>query len=262
MIDFDRLTVTVADGIGTVTFDEPSNRNALDLGIADELVAAAAALGDDPEVRCIVLTHAGDFFGTGADLTQFEGEASDAVLLRRLAGRIHEAVIQFHQGETPVVGGVDGIAAGVGFSLTLVPDLLLLSEEARLEYAYPRIGLTGDGGATFFLPRLVGLRAAKEIVLLDEPIGAERARDLGLATEVVAADAFDARLDDVAGQIASGPTAALGPASALLTESFDRSLAAQLAAETDAIAAAAHTTDFQRGFEAFFGDGDPDFVGY
>ncbi|MEF8855492.1 MAG: enoyl-CoA hydratase/isomerase family protein, partial [Haloarculaceae archaeon] len=190
MIDFDRLTVTVADGIGTVTFDEPSNRNALDLGIADELVAAAAALGDDPEVRCIVLTHAGDFFGTGADLTQFEGEASDAVLLRRLAGRIHEAVIQFHQGETPVVGGVDGIAAGVGFSLTLVPDLLLLSEEARLEYAYPRIGLTGDGGATFFLPRLVGLRAAKEIVLLDEPIGAERARDLGLATEVVAADAF------------------------------------------------------------------------
>jgi len=262
MADFDRLSVTREDGVATVAFDDVENRNALDLTVADELVTAATTLGEDPAVRCIVLTHSGDFFGTGADLTAFDGEESDAILLRRLAGRLHEAVQQFHDCETPVVGGLDGVAAGAGFSLAIMPDLLLVSDEARLEYAYPRIGLTGDGGSTFFLPRLVGLRAAKEIVLLDEPIGPERARDLGLATEVVPAADFEVRLAELASQVADGPTEALGRTTALLTESFDRNLAGQLAAETDAIATAAHTEDYRRGLAAFFGEDEPDFVGH
>jgi len=260
-MDYSALTVEREDGIGTITFDNPEGRNALDLDAADELVDAATALDDDPDVRCIVLTHTGKFYGTGADLTQLEGDASDAEHIRQLASRLHEAIVQFHGAPTPVVGGVDGVAAGASFGLALAPDLLLLSEDARLEFAYPRIGLTGDCGATFFLPRLVGLRTAKEIVLLDEPIPAERAVDLGIATEAVPGEEFDDRLFELAGQLAEGPTRALGSASWLVTESFGRSLESQLAAEIDTIGEAVQTEDYERGYAAFFGDGDPEFVG-
>jgi 2-(1,2-epoxy-1,2-dihydrophenyl)acetyl-CoA isomerase len=257
----DLLTIEREDGIATVRFDNPEGRNALDVEGATELVDAATTLGSDPDVRCIVLTHTGQFYGTGADLTQLDGDASDEADIRQLAGRLHEAIVQFHQAPTPVLGGIDGVAAGAGFGLALVPDLLVVSEDARLEFAYPRIGLTGDGGSTFFLPRLVGLRAAKEIVLLDEPISAERAVELGLATEAVPSDEFEARLDELATQLAEGPTVALGEASRLVTESLSRGIEEQLAAETDTIARATRTDDYERGHAAFFGDEEPEFTG-
>jgi 2-(1,2-epoxy-1,2-dihydrophenyl)acetyl-CoA isomerase len=261
MSDYDNLRVDHENGVATVTLDSTAGRNALHLDMTDELVDAATRLGEDPDVRCIVLTHDDQFYGAGADLSQLDGDGSDAPHVRQLAGRLHESIVQFHQAEVPVVGGIDGVAAGAGFSLAIFPDLVVLSEEARLEYAYPRIGLTGDGGTTFFLPRLVGLRTAREILLLDEPIGPEEAVEMGLATEVVPSEAFDDRLDDLAQQLASGPTHALGKTKRLMTESFDRSLEAQLAAETEVIAGATHTEDFSRGLDAFFGDGEPEFTG-
>lgn len=261
MVDYENLSVDRDDGVATVTLDSTAGRNALTLEMADELTSIAATLGDDPDVRCIALTHAGDFFGAGADLSRFAGDESDAPLLRKLAGRAHEAIAQFHRTKTPVVGGINGIAAGFGFSLALMPDLVVLGEDATLRFAYPGIGLTGDGGSTFFLPRLVGLRTAKEIVLRDEPIGADEAVEMGLATEVAPAGGFDDRLESVAADIASGPTHAFGTTTRLLTDSYERSLESQLAAEADAIAGATRTEDYERGLEAFFGDGDPDFVG-
>jgi 2-(1,2-epoxy-1,2-dihydrophenyl)acetyl-CoA isomerase len=263
MTEYETLTVERDGGVARIVLDNAAQRNAVTLESAGELIDAAASLGEDPDARCIVLTHAGQFFGTGADLTEFDGHdtTGDASYIRQLAGRIHEAVIQLHQTRTPVVGGVSGVAAGAGFSLALAPDLLVVSEDARLEYAYPRIGLTGDGGSTFFLPRLVGLRTAKEIALLDEPISPADAVEMGLATEVAPAEEFEDRLSDLAADLAAGPTYALGNITRLLTESFDRSLESQLAEETDAIAKATRTDDFGRGLDAFFGEGEPEFTG-
>ena len=260
MSEYDALDVERDGGVATVAFDDPDTRNALDLAVAGELVTAATELGEDPDVRCIVLTHTSDFFCTGADLNTLDGDASDAPYIRQVAGRLHEAVVQFHQCETPVVGAVDGVAAGAGFALAICPDYLLLSDEARLDFAYQRIGLTGDGGSTFFLPRLVGLRAAKELVLTGEPVSPDRALELGLANEVVDADEFDERVADFAEELAAGP-AALGRTMRLLTESYDRSLESQLSAETDTIAEAVTSEDYERGFAAFFEKDDPDFVG-
>lgn len=263
MTDYDTMTIERDDGVARIVLDDTERRNALRLDAGDELVDAAVTLGEDPDVRCIVLTHAGQFFGTGADLTQFDGHdpEGDASIMRQLAGRLHEAIVQFHRNGTPVVGGIDGVAGGAGFSLALAPDILLVSDEARLDYAYPRVGLTGDGGSTFFLPRLVGLRTAKEIALLDEPISGEQAAEMGLANEVVPTDEFEGRLAELAGELATGPTRALGSVTRLMTASFDRSLESQLAAETDAIARAARTDDFGRGLDAFFGDDEPEFTG-
>ncbi|ELY41494.1 Enoyl-CoA hydratase/isomerase [Natronorubrum tibetense GA33] len=261
MDDYNNLLVDRTDGVVTVTLDSTAGRNALTLEMANELVSAATTLGEDEDVRCIVLTHEGDFFGAGADLSQFSGDESDAPLLRELAGRAHEAIVQFHRTETPVVGGIDGVAAGIGFSLALMPDLVVLGDGATLKFAYPGIGLTGDGGSTFFLPRLVGLRTAKEIVLRDEPIAPDEAVEMGLATEAVPSDEFEDRLETVAADIASGPTQALGATTRLLTDSYERSLESQLSAEADTIAGATRTEDYERGLDAFFGDGDPEFVG-
>ena len=157
--------------------------------------------------------------------------------------------------------GVNGIAAGAGFSLAILGDIVLVSDAARFEYAYHRVGLTGDGGSTFLLPRMVGLRRAKEIVLRDDPISPERAVELGLATEVVPAAELEDRLAEEADRIAAGPTQAYGRMKRLLTESFDRDLAGQLAAETDAIARSTRTEDYERGFAAFFRGESADFVG-
>lgn len=262
MSAYETLDLVQEDGIATVTLDSPARFNALTPAMTDELTRLAIALGEDPDVRAIVLTHDGESFCAGADLTALEGDASDATRLREMAGRLHEAVVQFHQAEVPILAGIDGVAAGAGFSLAILPDIVLLSANARLEYAYPRIGLTGDGGTTFVLPRLVGLRRAREILLLDEPIEPEAAVELGLATEVAPADAFDDRLAELAERLARGPTSALGRTKRLMTESFGRSLEAQLSAETEEIAAAARSEDYARGHAAFFGDDEPEFVGY
>lgn len=255
------VRVERTDGVARVTLDGTNDLNALDAQTAEDLLAVASDLAEDDDVRCIALTGAGDVFGAGADLAQLEGDECDAQTIRHLASLLHDAIVQLHQAEKPVVTAVNGVAAGAGFSLALVGDLVLVSEDARLDFAYPRVGLTGDGGSTFFLPRLVGLRKAKEIALLGDPIDPEEAVDLGLATETVPASDLDDRLDELASRLADGPTKAYGATKRLLTESFDRDLPGQLAAETDAMARATRTEDYERGHDAFFGKKEPDFVG-
>ncbi|NHN60859.1 MULTISPECIES: enoyl-CoA hydratase/isomerase family protein [Halorussus] len=258
---YETIRVERDESAATVTLARPDHLNSLTRELTEELRDAVTELTADDGVRCIVLAGAGDAFGAGADLARLDGDAGDEPVIRQLASTLHETIRRLHRAEKPVVVGVDGVAAGAGFSLALSGDVVLASDEARFEYAYPRVGLTGDGGSTFLLPRLVGLRRAKEIALLDEPIDPERAVDLGIATEVVADDEFDDRLDELASRLAEGPTKALGRVKRLMTEGFDRRLEDQLAAETNAIAESTRTEDYARGHDAFYGDDDPEFVG-
>lgn len=261
MSEYETLRVERDGSIVRITLDSPGRFNSLTTTMADEFLTVITDVSAEESVRCLTLTGTGKAFCSGADLSALDGEASDAPRLRRLASTLHDSVIQLHQTETPIVTGINAVAAGAGVGLALAGDLVVMSEDATIEFAYPRIGLTGDGGATFLLPRLVGLRRAKEIALLDEPIGADHAVSLGLVTESVSTNAFEQRLHDVAQQLSEGPTAALSATKRLLTESFDRGLAQQLAEETDTIARAARTEDYRRGHEAFFGDEEPEFVG-
>ncbi len=261
MTDYENLSLDREGSVAHVTLESTSNFNSLNPTMGEELVHVATELNEDDSVRCITLTGTDGVFCAGADLAGLEGDERDAPDLRRLASSLHDAILQFHQAETPLVVGVNGVAAGAGFSMALAGDVVVMSDEARLEYAYGRIGLTGDGGSTFWLPRLVGLRRAKEIALLDEPIDADYAVTLGLVTESVPAEEFEGRFHDMADRLASGPTKALGATKRLMTESFENGLAEQMAAETDVIAGATHTEDYQRGYEAFFEKGDPEFTG-
>jgi 2-(1,2-epoxy-1,2-dihydrophenyl)acetyl-CoA isomerase len=258
---FENLRIERENAVVRIVMDSTSEFNSLNPTMARELVRATTDLAEDDDVRCLVLTGVGEVFCSGADLAGFEGDSSDAPRLRRLAASLHDAVLALHQAEVPLVVGINGIAAGAGFSLALCGDAALMHEDARLEYAYGRVGLTGDGGSTFWLPRMVGLRRAREIALLDEPIDPDYAVGLGLVTESVPAEEFDSRVVEMAERLASGPTEAFGATKRLMIESFDRGLAGQMARETDEIAGVTHTEDYERGHEAFFSDEDPEFVG-
>lgn len=258
---YDNIRVESNGNTTTVTLARPEHLNSLTPAMNEELREVVTELINDDGVRCIVLRGAGDAFCAGADLSRFDGSPQDEPIIRQLASTLHETILHLHRAEKPVVVGVDGSAAGAGFGLALAGDVVIVSDAARFEFAYPRVGLTGDGGSTYFLPRLVGLRRAKEIVLLDEPIEAERAVELGIGTEVVAVDDFDERLTEMASRLADGPTAAFGRVKRLVTEGFNRRLEEQLAAETDAIAKVTRTEDYASGHAAFYGDDDPDFVG-
>lgn len=259
---YTKLSIQRTDGIARLILEGTNALNALDQKTTDELLMATAELNEDDTVRCIAITGAEDAFSAGADLSQFDGNAGDASTVRQLASTLHDAIVQLHQAEKPVVTAVNGVAAGAGFSLALIGDIILIGENARLDYAYPRIGLTGDGGSTFFLPRLVGLQKAKEILLFGEPIEPDQAVELGIATETVSADSLNDRLAEVSSRLADGPTKAFGMTKRLMTESFERDLPSQLAAETDTIARATHTEDYTRGHAAFSSKDDPEFTGY
>lgn len=255
-----RIEKDEESAVARVTLDS-GKANPLSTKTLEELFEAAVVVNEDEDVRCVVLTGSGEFYCSGFDLGKLEGGPEDGATLRTAVSTFHDAVVQLHQADKPVVTGVNGIAAGGGFGLALLGDVMVMCEEARLEYAYSRIGLTGDGGSTFFLPRLVGLRRATEIALLDRPVEAEEAVDMGIATEAVSADEFDERLDEIAQELAAGPTKAYAATKRLMARSFDRSLEEQLGAETEAMAESTHTEDYARGVEAFFGDEEPEFEG-
>lgn len=172
---YDDLNVEQEANIAYIRLDSTRHFNSLHPTMADDLFRVVTELVEDEAVRCIVLRGTNNVFSAGADLAGLAGDESDGPALRQLASSLHDTVVQLHQAEKPVLTGVNGVAAGAGFSLSIAGDIVLVSDSARFEYAYERVGLTGDGGSTFFLPRLVGLRRAKEIALLDEPISA-RAR--------------------------------------------------------------------------------------
>jgi 2-(1,2-epoxy-1,2-dihydrophenyl)acetyl-CoA isomerase len=240
---FEHVDVTLREGVARVTLARPDAHNALDVDTAIDLRDALAAAASATDVRCIVLAGEGAVFCSGADLASFEGDETDRRRLDAVATRLHAAVSTLATADVPTITAVNGVAAGGGFGLALAADLVLVHESARFEYSYPRVGLSGDAGATWFLPRLVGRRRAREFLLLDEPVDAEEAVDMGLATEVVDADEWDDRVRAVAVDVASGPTKAYATAKKLLNRSDDRTLDTQLTAEKDAIASLASTAD-------------------
>lgn len=258
---YEHVRVERAGAVGRLVMDRPDRNNALNDAMAAELSAAAVALVADEAVRCVVLTGAGGSFSAGADLTALDADATDAGRLRRLATRLHEAVSALARAPKPVVCAINGVAAGGGIGPALCGDVVLAAGSARFEFAYPRIGLSIDGGASFFLPRLVGLRRAQEIAFRDEPIDAPEAAEIGLVTETVPDGGFEEAVATEAERLATGPTRAYAETKALLRSSFDRGLDEQLSREAERIAGLTRTDDYARGVEAFLTDEMPTFEG-
>lgn len=257
---YETIECTREDGVGRVVFDRPDAHNSINRTMSEELSSAAQELASDDAVRCIALSANGPTFNTGADLTMLSGDGSDEATIRGVASGLHEFVSQLVHAPKPVVTAVDGVAAGGGLGPAICGDIVLAGESARFEFAYPRIGFSGDGGSTYLLPRLVGTRTAQEIAFRDEPIGAERAEAIGLVTEAVP-EGLDERFHAEAERLAAGPTKGYAETKRLLAKSLDTPLDAQLADEGATIARLTKTEDFARGHAAFGTDETPEFTG-
>ena len=247
--------------VGRIVFDRPDANNAMDATAAEGLRAAAADLASDDDCRCIVSTGVGGVFNTGADLTALDGDERDETAIRALAGTLHEFVGTLARAPKPVVCGVNGVAAGGGIGPALVGDVVIAAASARFQFAYPAIGLSADGGSSYFLPRLVGVREAQRIAMRDEPVDAAEADELGLVTETVPDDEFDDALQSEAEALGAGPTRAYAETRDLLWTSLDHGLGEQLAREADRIAGLTRTADYEAGYAAFFGEESPEFTG-
>jgi 2-(1,2-epoxy-1,2-dihydrophenyl)acetyl-CoA isomerase len=230
------VNVEVADRVARLTLNRPDAGNALNLELTTALVEAAEGL-QGSDVGAVILTGAGKAFCVGGDLKWMHDEGDevrDAVL--RLATKFHAGIEALAALDAPVISAVRGAAAGGGMSLAISADIVLAAESARFTMAYTAIGFSPDGGSSWTLPRLVGPRRALELMLFNERLEPEAARDLGLVNRVVADDALDAEADALARRIADGPTPAYGGVKRLLRDTWARDFHEQLAEEARTIA--------------------------
>ena len=255
------LLVDVADGIARITLNRPERGNALDQPMADALLAAALRCANDPAIRCVVLTGAGKMFCVGGDIGEFSasGEAI-APFLAQLAGTLHQAMSQFAAMQKPLVTLVNGTAAGAGLSLAIAGDIVLAEPAAKFTTAYLGIGLTPDGGMTWLLPRLVGMRMAQEMIVTNRRLDAAEAAAAGLITRVVAEGTLAEEGDRLTADLSAGAVRAMGQARRLLHESHASGFASQMDRELAAITAAGDGHEGREGIAAFLEKRKPAFA--
>jgi 2-(1,2-epoxy-1,2-dihydrophenyl)acetyl-CoA isomerase len=254
------LRVDVSGPVARLTLDRPSSGNALDLATAEAFLETVIACDENEAIRCVVLTGAGRIFCAGGDVGAFAsaGEALPAYL-KRLTSAVHSAITRLAHMNKPLVTAVNGTAAGVGFSLAILGDIVIAAKSASFTLAYTRIGLTPDGGSTWLLPRLVGLRRAQEIAITNKRIAADEAVQMGLVTRVVADEDLEGEVERTAAELASAATQAIGATRNLLMAATVSEFEAQLERESRSIAAAARTSHGREGIAAFLAKRPPKF---
>ena len=262
----DNMIYEVSGAVATLTLNRPESLNSVNPEMIDALLAASARAAGDPAVRAVVVRGAGEHFMAGGDLKWFREQTrlpSDAGRVRfdELIAKVHGSVLNFKRMGKPVIASVHGAVAGFGLSLMLAADLVLAADSTYFTLAYSNIALSPDGGATWSLPRQVGLKQAMEIALLGERFDAERARELGLVNRVVARDQLAAEVQKLAERLARGSAKALANTKALLNQSFDNTLEAQLQAEQNSFTACALSAGFAEGLAGFFERRKPVFGG-
>lgn len=253
------LIAEVQAGVLTLTLSRPAVLNSLTAELLDALAEALAMASDDSDVRAIVLTGAGRGFCSGQDLSG-EGSAIDIEVRTQIHDHYVPVITALRDVEKPVIAAINGVAAGAGLSLALAADLRVAAESATFVQAFVRIGLVPDAGATYFLPRIVGLTKAAELAFFGDTIDANEAFRIGLVNRVVPDGDLAASAQELAGRLAKGPRS-LGLIKRALNHSLTNHLDAQLALEEELQVAATTTSDFVEGLTAFRGKRPPTFTG-
>jgi 2-(1,2-epoxy-1,2-dihydrophenyl)acetyl-CoA isomerase len=265
------------DGVGIITIDRRARFNSLDVRTAQDLRRAALQHARDEGIRAVVLRGAGGVFCSGADLKYIRsgGDAGDLGYLQPAARNVpsgygeifkqileylHSTISEIRRSHKPFIAAVDGIAAAGGFGLAMSCDLVFASSRASFEWAYSKTGLTGAESSTFIVPKLIGLRRAMELLLLNPRLDAERAMEIGLVTAVFPAESFDDEVMRMARRLAAGPAGAYGVAKTLMNQAvgMDR-LDYHLDQELEHLARSADGAEFAEGLSAFLDRREPQF---
>ena len=254
------VSTTCQDGVLSITLSRPEAYNALNLELTEALHHALAT-GMDPSIRAVTLTGAGKAFCGGGDVKVFAKYIDDGSFPPDILDNLHAAITLIATLPKPVIALVNGAAAGAGLSLALACDLTYVHERATATTAYTKIGLTPDGGMTYFLPRLVGPKKAMELILESSQLSADEGQEMGMFTKIIAGPEWDGFVQQVGAKFASGPTAAFARAKQLIAQSLQTQLSPQLEAEARFILESAQTQDFQEGIAAFLQKRAPAYTG-
>jgi 2-(1,2-epoxy-1,2-dihydrophenyl)acetyl-CoA isomerase len=254
------INFEIEDNVGLIRLNRPDDGNALIPELANELLDAVIRCDEDSGIRAVVLTGSGKMFCAGGDLKVFASQGKDITRYARdTAETFHAVISRFNWMDAPVIGAINGTAAGGGLSLALTTDIAVAAESARFTMAYTRAGLTPDGGASYFLARIVGIRRAKEMVLLNPTLSAREALEWGLVNRVVADDKVVSTAFEIAHQLAKGPTRSFGESKRLILSGANCSLEAQMEKEALMIAKMAGGPEGREGITAFVEKRDPRF---
>ncbi len=248
------------NAVSILTLNRPDAYNALGISIAEQFANAIIDEGTDPDVRVLVVTGAGKAFSGGGDIKGMQEYMSgDPVLFfKRLVMYLNAAILEMTRLEKPILGAINGIAAGAGLSVALCCDMLFAAESARFDAAYHRAGVVPDGAASFLLPRTLGYHRAIELIFSDRALSAQEALDWGLINRVVPDTELMPHVLAFAEKLASGPMTALGTAKRLFLEGMQNTLESTLEIERQAIAARGRTEEFRQAVSRFMSRGRKD----
>lgn len=251
------------DGLATLRLNRPDKGNAIDERMAADLAEAATQIAERTDVRSVLIAGNGANFTVGGDLGLFAGTAREQLpnRLRRMIDAYHLAIERLTGIDAPVVAAVRGGAGGGGLGLMYVADIVVAAESARFALGYGALGLTADGGNTWFLPRMVGMRRAQELFLLNLRLTAQEALAFGLVSRLVPDDQVENEAATLAAKLAAGPTRAFGAVRRMLRQSFETGLSDQLDAEKESIVVTSATDDAHEGIAAFVAKRRPRFRG-
>jgi len=254
------VEVDAGSGVATITLNRPEALNSLTVPMKQALLAALRSVDRNRSVRAVILTGAGRAFCAGQDLRE-RLEPGAAPLGEEVRERYNPIVRAMRGSPKPIVGAVNGVAAGAGASLALACDIRIASEAASFALAFGRVGLVPDSGATWFLPRLVGDARAAELALLNDPVPAAEAARIGLVGRVVPGEQLMAEAQSVAARLAAGAPKAIALTKRALATTWDRDLDAALDYEAHLQDLAGRTADHAEGMAAFLEKRPPRFTG-
>ncbi|MCY4013521.1 MAG: enoyl-CoA hydratase [Gammaproteobacteria bacterium] len=265
----EQLLAVIDDGVATITFNRPRKRNALSDELTPALRESLLRFDENPEVRVVVLTGAGTAFCAGGDVSGMGSKSRPPGAVKRtfqdgvreLQRKQETLTLRLFDLSKPTIAALPGPAAGAGFSIALACDLRLAAESAFVTTAFANIGLSGDYGASWLLPQLVGIAKAKELFFTSRRVGAAEGLALGIFNEVVDDDRLAERTAELARTIADGPPVALRYMKENLNRAVGADLRTCLALEADRMSRSAQTEDHREAVAAFLGKRTPVFKG-
>ena len=238
------------NGVLTLTLNRPDALNSFNVEMKEALLGALKDAARDRDVRVVVVTGAGRAFSAGQDLKERQSPGA-ADLGTELRSRYNPIIVAMRRLEKPIVGAINGVAAGAGISLALACDIRICADNASLIEVFGRVGLVPDTGSTWFLPRLVGYARAAEMIFTTDPVDAQTAERIGLVNRVVPAESLMDEAGALAARLAQSAPLALGLAKRALNRALESDLETALEYEAQLQSVAGRSSDHVEGVAAF-----------
>lgn len=259
-MSFTLLNYFTQNRVATISFNRPEAANGMSLALTTELAEAAQRVANDVDLKAVILTGEGRFFSAGGDINAMaSAEHGAGTEVGLIAQQLHNALALFAGMNIPLICAVNGTAAGAGFSAAVSGDLVVAAKSAKFTMAYSKVGLSPDGGASYYLPRLIGLRKTQELMYTNRVLSADDALEWGLVTKVVDDGDLMDEAQAMANLFVTGSKQANASIKNLLEHSGKNSIQQQLNLESDTIATNADSEDGKEGIAAFIEKRKPEF---